>query len=258
MSYLETLFNKFHEKIVPTTNQIENLKKSHSFLRNQILNNLYFVENTILTGSYKRKTLIRPLNDVDIFVILNYADTYEAPLPQTILNSLKKELKLNYPNSIIKQDRPCVTAHFNHCSFELTPAIKLEKTSWFSGNTYFEYLIPNSNLKDWVKVDDPNILGQKLAEKNKSLNNKLIPLIRMMKRWKVFNDIRDIKSYEMEEIAIKSIDSITTYRKAVEKLLYEYKFIGWWRSWDIENMSDEEFADYCYEEVFGNEFPLFI
>lgn len=118
---LQSQFEQFRQNIEPTAMQFEQIIGSHTHLRQNILQKLNYVSNTILTGSYKRQTLIRPLNDVDVFVILNFQpNNYNTPTPKSILNKLKNDLKSSYPNSIIKQDKPCIVLDFNHCKFELT------------------------------------------------------------------------------------------------------------------------------------------
>lgn len=257
MTELEYLFEEFKKQLEPTQAQKDRLITSHTYLRDAI-QPLDIVEKTILTGSYKRKTLIRPLADVDIFVILNYEDPNDAPTPQSVLNRLKRQLQYTYRDSYIKQDRPCVTAAFNHCSFELTPAIEQTKWNWWTWESYKTYWIPYmGNLQKWIEVEDPSVLGAKLSKKNKDLNGMLIPLIKMMKQWKRYNDVRDLKSYRMEEIAIAKLSNLSDYRSGVEQLLYHYGQISWWDLKRMERMNEYDFADHCRQELFGDLFPTF-
>ena len=56
---LPTKFDKFRQKIELTQNQRDKIKSSHKHLRESILQPLDYVSNTFLTGSYKKKTLIK-------------------------------------------------------------------------------------------------------------------------------------------------------------------------------------------------------
>ncbi len=87
---LQSEFEMFRKNIEPTANQKEQLVSSHVHLRQNILHRLNYISNTILTGSYKRNTQIRPLNDVDVFAVLTYTNpsNFYTPTPQVILNSL--------------------------------------------------------------------------------------------------------------------------------------------------------------------------
>lgn len=247
---LQVKFEQLRQNIEPTEAQKDSIISTHTHLRQSILQRLSYVKNTILTGSYKRKTMIRPLNDVDIFVLLNYeANNYHNPTPQTVLSRLKDDLKLSYPNTFIKQDKPCISLEFNHCKFELTPAI--EVANYWSKY----YQIPNSNdLRQWQQVDDPDILGEQLTRAN-STKPILIPLIKMMKKCKEFNNIKSPKSFEMEILALNQLRYTSSYRDGVQQLLGIYGWLNSQDLWNVKAKSDLEFAQYCRTQLFGTDFP---
>jgi len=248
---LQSRFNSFRQNIEPTENQRQQVINSHVYLRQNILQKLSYIKNTILTGSYKRRTIIRPMNDVDVFVILNYnPGAYGNPSPQSILNRLKSDLKYTYPNSTIKQDKPCVVLDFSHCKFELTPAI--EGNTW--GSNYYE--IPNSdNLSYWKRVDSPDILGTQLTRANSS-NQLLIPLVKMMKRCKAFNNLKSPASFEMEILAINQLGYVNNYRDGIQKLLSIYGWLNYNDLYQLKNMTDWQFGEYCRNTLFGSDFPV--
>ncbi len=248
---LQTKFEQFRQNIEPTPSQMEQVIGSHTHLRQNILQKLPYVKNTILTGSYKRRTLIRPLNDVDVFVILNYtAGAYGNPTPQSILTKLKQDLANSYPNSTIKQDKPCIVLDFSHCKFELTPSI--EAATW--GTSYYE--IPNvSNTGLWQRVDSPDVLGERLSQANKQ-TPLLIPLIKMMKRCKEKNNLKNLRSFEMELLAIQKLGFVNTYREGVTRLLDIYGWLGNADLYNLKLKNDLEFANYCRSTLFGTDFPL--
>ena len=246
-------FEKFRKKIEPTDNQKRQIISTHTHLRESYLINLPYVSKTFLTGSYKRNTMIRPLNDVDVFIVIDESE-YDIT-PNSVLNKLKRDLSGLYPNTDITRDRPCITLDFNHCRFELTPAIPKE-SFFFLGDDYF--FIPGNGGNHWVKVEDPKDLESDLSNANRRLDGRLTPLIKMMKAWARFNNIIDIKSFELEKKAINSLYEIENYRDGVEKLL---KIFGWEDaqglfSSKIGVMDDSEFARYCRNELFGNDFPV--
>lgn len=247
---LQGKFDQFRRDIEPTENERNKIITTHNHLRQNVLQKLTYVKNTILTGSYKRKTIIRPMNDVDIFVILDYKPgAFNNPTPQTILNRIKSDLSLTYPNTKIRQDKPCITLDFNHCKFELTPVI--EGASW--GTNFYE--IPNSsNINNWQKVDNPDILGEKLSRAN-SQKPMLVPLIKMMKKCKEKNNIKSPKSFEMEILAINQLGYINSYREGIINLLQIYGWLDYTSINSIKSKNDQEFATYCRNTLFGNEFP---
>lgn len=247
---LQSRFDRFRQNIEPTENQRQQVINSHIYLRQNVLQKFPYVRNTILTGSYKRRTIIRPMNDIDVFVILTYMPgAYTNPTPQSVLNKLKSDLNYSYPNSIIRQDKPCIVLDFRHCKFELTPAI--EGITW--GENYYE--IPNSdNINRWKKIDSPDVLGQQLTRANSS-NPLLIPLIKMMKRCKVNNNLNYPASFEMEILAIRQLGYISNYRDGVERLLEIFGWLNYDGLQQVRNMNEWQFGEYCRNTLFGSDFP---
>jgi len=249
-SGLPTKFEKFRKKIELTDPQRLKIKNSHKHLRENILQPLDYVSHTFLTGSYKKKTLINPANDIDVFIVLKgYSENNITP--NAILNKLKKDLQKTYPNSTIKQNKPCIVIEFNHVTFELTPAIEIENY-WTNDN---EFYIPEmSKNNTWQKVENPRVLERSLTQANQRLNNKLNPLIKMMKKCKVKHNLKT-PSFEMENMAINSLYSIDGFRDGVQKLLGIYNWYDYNKITNIKNKSDAEFATFCRDVLFGNDFP---
>jgi hypothetical protein len=112
-----------------------------------------------------------------------------------------------------------------------------------------------SKNNTWQLVDNPRILEELLTTSNQNLKNRLNPLIKMMKKSKINNNIKT-PSFEMEKMAIDSLYSINGFRDGVQKLLRTY---GWTHNtydyYDIENMSDKDFAILCRDSLFGYDFP---
>lgn len=253
-SGLATKFDQLRQSIELTQNQRDKIITSHTALRTAV-EKLPYVQNTFLTGSYKKNTMIRPPNDVDMFVVLK-ADQ-ESLNPQTVLDKLKKDIAAvpNYANSTIRQDRPCVVVDLSHCKFELTPVIKSNFLST-------RYKIPQKQLLglglNWMEIEDPNVFGTRLSQRNEALGGKLIPLIKMMKKMKSQNKINDIKSFDMEQKAVNGINSIDSYREGIQQLM---KIYGWsnskipnYHTW-LSTLSDSDFAAYCRNSLFGTDFP---
>ena len=249
-SGLPTKFDKFRQKIELTENQRDKIKTSHKHLRENILQPLDYVSYTFLTGSYKKKTLINPANDIDVFVILNGYSKYDIT-PNAILNKLKIDLQKTYPNTKIKQDKPCIVIEFNHITFELTPAIEIK--DYWGGDSEF-YIPEMSKNNRWQKVENPRILEKALTNANQNLSNKLNPLIKMMKKCKVQNNLKT-PSFEMEKMAITQLYSIDNFRDGVQKLLEIYNWYKYDKIIEIKNKSDTEFATFCRDTLFGYDFP---
>ena len=251
---LPTKFSRFLRNIELTENQRQRIINSHTYLRSQ-LQQFDYVRDTFLTGSYKKNTMIKPPNDVDIFVVINHS--YSEITPNAVLSKLKRHLLHSYPNSTIRQDKPCIVLDFNHCKFELTPAIEINQYHY--PDYYPIYYIPVQGGNDWMDVESPRILEERLTDANQGLNGMLVPLIKMMKVCKRYNNITDKKSFEMEDIVINSfgysLGYIDSYRAGVQQLLRDYNWLDDDSIYAIENWTDPEFAIYCRTTLFGNDFP---
>ncbi len=245
---LQSKFEQFTSNIELTTSQKEKIISSHTHLRQINLQPLFYVKESFLIGSYKKNTMVRPPSDVDAFLVIN-RDRYSIT-PNAVLNQLKRDLNNSYPNSKIRQDKPCVTLDFNHCKIELTPAIM----AGFSKEQGF--YIPKPGGNEWMFTEDPKKQENMLSQANSRINGKLTPLIKMIKVCKKFNNIKDIKSHEIEEIAIRNIYSISNYRDGIQKFL---RALGWTvrgtSYYELESLSDHEFAKICRSSIFGTDFP---
>lgn len=244
---LAAKFEQFRQNIELTKNQRDRIVNSHTHLRQNNLRTLSYIDDAFLTGSYKRHTMIKPPNDVDLFVVINHS--HHEITPNAVLKKLKRDLSDFYPNSVVRQDKPCIVLDFNHCAFELTPAIKINQYLGFS------YYIPSQGGNTWMQVEDPRNLEQQLSHANRSLSGMLTPLIKMMKVCKRQNNLKGKKSFELENLAINSLQYIDNYRGGVQELLKAYDWIDYSQSCSIEAMTDEKFASYCRSTLFGMDFP---
>jgi len=256
---LSNRFKKFINNIELSQDQKTKIQNSHKYLRKNYLEKLDYVEKTFLTGSYKKNTLINhSSNDVDMFVVLK-GYTTSSIKPHTVLDKLKKDLKGKYTTTTIKQSKPCVVLEFQHITFELTPVIQIDNSLQLAlgfDNTP-EFYMPNIlSTNDWVKTENPRLLEQKLSKANKSLNGQLVPLIKMMKQCKLYNNIKTLKSFEMEKLAIDSLYNVAHYRDGIEQLLKVYNCTHQkYSHFDISQMSDRDFAIFCRDDLFGEKFP---
>ncbi len=130
-------------------------------------------------GSSTRGTIL-PRNmdsesDIDYMIVFN-DDSYK---PQTYLNKLRRFVKTRYNTSEIYQSNPTIVLNLNHIKFELVPAL----------NTYIEgkYRIPDkaNSYNEWIHTN-PNEFNAILTNKNQNNNDKIKPLIRLVKYWNAY------------------------------------------------------------------------
>lgn len=185
-------------------------------------------------GSFSRKTKIRPLDDIDIMIILHgQGATYDeytgyCSITNTHnsthfnglcfdgssqLNSIKvinkfKEYLSNIPQykkADIKRNQEAVTLELQSYEwvYDIVPCF-ITTVDW-SGRTY--YLIPDGN-GNWKKTD-PRIDHQRVVSINASNEVSVIDVIRLVKYWNKRATMPSMKSYLLENIVLNYFNTGT-------------------------------------------------
>jgi hypothetical protein len=266
------------DNITVTDRQEENIKNSLSNIEGHLKtkDNGLYVEETFTNSSWERDTIIRPLNDIDLFAVLNREkwqdDKGNLPSPQSVLSKIKNYLNdLSDYKDKVYQDRPCVTVKLTDKNFDVLPSFPQ-----LGGG----YMIPNYDLTGWT-YSYPEQLTKDLNDTHRQKNYKLKPVIKVIKYWNRDFNGKLIPSYHVEEAAINmfKLNSITNYEAAIrlwfenaEYNLYSHKF----KSNDqyttainrIKKVKDklidakklyddgkESEATQIWKDIFGKEFP---
>lgn len=209
------------DNISVTDKQEENISSSvNNIVSTLVEDDTLHLKETFLNGSYERDTIIRPLDDIDIFAILNdddWKDEYgNLPNPQSVLSKIKNFLDKQHDYSgKVKQDRPCVTVELSNKSFDILPAFEF-------GN--IGYQIPNYDLLSWI-LSYPKELTDSLNEAHRNYSYKIKDIIKAIKYWNRLNN-KIIPSFHIEEIAIKifNFDTFTNYEKSLRKWFNEAEY----------------------------------
>jgi len=233
-------FDTFRQNLVDLNrDKAKKARQSRVYLQEQLVKIAKdFPEFPCLTGdfmpfgSFARKTKIRPLDDVDMLVILNGQDAQVwksswdeytflvrvtgdlSPLrPYTdengwvnstkILNQFKNGLKKvpNYQKSEIKRTGVAVVLNLRsyEWSFDVVPALPVGDGSVST----FYYLIPNGG-GNWMRTD-PRIDRKLVTEANLNQNGYLLPLIRLIKYWNANSHAAPkLSSYYLETLLINA------------------------------------------------------
>jgi hypothetical protein len=261
-----TVTDRQEENITNSVSNLDkNLKKEDTGLD---------VLETFTNGSWERDTIIRPLDDVDIFAVLDREawqdDDNELPSPQSVLTKMRNYLKdLNDYKDKVSQDRPCVTIKLSDKNFDVLPSFKVEG--------YDSYYMPDEDLQSW-KITDPKTLTKDLNSANTVCSYKLKGVIRAIKYWNRETG-KLIPSYHIEETAIslfgifgfKNVEeAIRTWFNSAHLIPAEFKSYQLYE--DATNKvekvkkslndakkklddGDEAEAKKIWKDVFGKEFP---
>jgi hypothetical protein len=162
------------------------------------------VEDSFLTGSYSRNTMIAPLKeaDVDVFVVLpaHYYYHYNGANggPAGLLDLLKRTLRKTYTRTPdIGRNGQAVTIRFDDFVVDVVPGFRRQGGG---------FLIPNSITQQWLSTD-PKAHVSLFADANARHDGELIPLIKMVKGWnRASGDF--FRSFHLEVLVLQVLTNV--------------------------------------------------
>jgi hypothetical protein len=175
-----TVFNAFRDfaaRLEPTEAQRLDASTKHTGIKD-CLNGTLWVDRAFLTGSYARWTLVRPPNDVDLFVVLAYQNHGQefyvvSGGAEAALQRIHTRLKACYPDTPIRKDHPSVRLTFASVGFDVVPAFN---------RTGGGFVIPSHTGSGWISTD-PTKHAARTTAMNKSTGNYFVPIVKMFKDW---------------------------------------------------------------------------
>ena len=165
-------------------------------------------------GSTLKHTYVNGLSDVDALVCLN--DTSLAnKAPNDVIGHFATVLKERLPKSDISIGDLAVTVKFSDGhELQLLPTIRTAQG--------FRIASPGNNR--WSNVIAPDRFARKLTEVNQSLNNKVVPAIKLVKsiNEKLPKQSR-LSGYHIESLAIEAFESYSGPRTTYDMVKHFFK-----------------------------------
>lgn len=193
-------FQEFMQRYEPTPWQKETISKHHNYIRDVLSNKVDIVDD-FLTGSYVKETQIKPPSDIDLFIVVNsdYFHRSGINTAKKLLDWFWNILKDTYPDSPLDADGEAVVVEFSDdIKMDVVPAFNKQGGG---------YLISNYNANTFISTN-PKQYNDFLSSANQDLDNKLKPLIKMVKCWNV-NYGNILNSFHIEILALNCfIDTI--------------------------------------------------
>ncbi len=225
IDFCEERLMKIIRDIEPSDNQKDGAKRSHNNLR-EVLDSGKMkncILDSYLSGSYKRDTAIKPLEDVDIIFIIR-ADAWSSrlispgPNPMDVLQTFSNAIRYRYPESSLRFQRRSIRLQLNHIDIDIVPAIcDSEDTR--------KIWIPDTEDKKWI-VTSPKIHEEITIALNKKLNGCFKPIVKLLKRWN--NSLPEsvsFKSFALETMATRLFQNIS-FDSYTSGVLYFFDFIA--------------------------------
>lgn len=225
-------FIDFLAEIEPSASTKRNCATSQSVLRDKLREDTQWGEkyciNTLLTGSYKRHTAIRPRKlegvvqrpDIDILVITDYS---RSDSPKDVLKELNDAIKrIGYTNT--KKQNRSIHISLSTVEMDVVPLIAPEG---FDGN----WFIGDSKNDSWI-FTDPRKQTQYTIDTNKKCDNEFVPLVKLFKWWRREFPIATSKNHPkgmaIEKMVGDTYDNGThvgeTFVLTIEKMVSKYQW----------------------------------
>lgn len=200
-------FEELRQRLEITGLQSETVSGRQQNVRSALDDGLDILE-TFLTGSYRRSTMIAPLNeaDVDIVAVMD-PKHYEQNGQVSLLDKVRRVLLKRYPSTPrISRDGQAVTITFTDFCVDVVPAFNRQGGG---------YLIPDSIGRRWIQTN-PKRHVEIWAEANSRHSGKLVPIIKMIKGWNKKHS-NPFRSFPLEAITLQSLSntSISDYPSGV-------------------------------------------
>lgn len=212
-------FNDLATRLNLTDSQIEGVNASRDRILTALQSSpkisLIYQKPCFYTGSYSRDTIIRPLDDIDLYIRINYPKHAEGKGPREIIMLFMQALKMTLPMTPMKVSSPCIEIKFSDKRFEVVPVI-----SYVDNDDLYE--IPTTDLKGW-ELCYPTLPNKWLTQANKRNGGLFIPLIKILKQWIRNNNLRKpIKSFHIELLTdlVFSAYKIENYPQGVYTWFY--------------------------------------
>lgn len=163
-----------------------------------------------LSGSYSRHTKTKPLKDVDVVFVLGQKERWRRDRPPVeTLRAFEDCLKKRYVGpGQVQIGRRSVTVEFEKnyypeehegkvLSIDTVPAFESGKD---------EYEIPDKATGNWIKTN-PEVHKEQATAKNKNLDGRWVPLVKMAKGWNRANEKPLKPSFLIEVMALELVEA---------------------------------------------------
>lgn len=153
------------------------------------------VVGDFLTGSYRRQTLIGPLNQADVDVVVVLDRKYKDRGPRAVLELVRKALLVEYTRTpAISRNGQAVTITFSDFVVDVVPAFL---RPWWTWNEGWE--ICDSGSDRWITTN-PKKHVEISAAANRAHGGQMVPRIKQLKAWNRTAG-EPLRSFHLEALA---------------------------------------------------------
>ena len=166
-------FDLFDENLKLDPRERATAERCHNDVT-ELLRSFGLIVYAFLQGSFARKTMIRPLRDIDKVVIL--APSLWGLTPDQVMDRIQAVLAARYPDGTFRRTRHSLQIDFGPTSFyfDIVPA-------WETTTDDDDVLIANRETGNWERSNTRELI-RVVAERNDDTNGRFIHQARMGKQ----------------------------------------------------------------------------
>lgn len=168
-------FDLFDEKLKLDPRERAAAEKCHNEVT-ELLCSVGLIIYAFLQGSFRRKTMIRPLRDVDKVVILHPA--LRGLTPDQVMDKIQAVLAARYPDASFRRTRHSLQVDFGPTGFYFDIVPAWETTTDDDDD---DVLIANRETGGWDRSNTRELI-RVVAERNEDTNGRFIHQARMGKQ----------------------------------------------------------------------------
>lgn len=202
MGYVDDAFINLQHGLEITATESKLASRRQLEIR-EVVGGKIVLRTDFLTGAYVRDTKTKPLQDVDIFFVINRdgrnADLCSAQ-PSSVLERFRDVLTERYGSAAVAIDDRCCIVSFGEedvLSFDIVPAADRAQGG---------FVIPDRRLMRWIATN-PKVHEDLGVEKNAKTSGKWKPLVKMVKGWNRLAGGPINPSFLLEVLALELVDA---------------------------------------------------
>jgi len=203
MLSVEDAFKKFRSRLELNEQEQKNVSKRHNEMRDE-LRATFDVESDFLTGSYKRYTKTKPLQDVDFLCVLGEKERFRRKEhPSKLLDAFVNVLSKKYGGKAVTKHDRSVEVDFgivvdaeDNTDYRV---VSMEAVPAFTLKDYYE--IPDGPHNDWIKTN-PKVHEELALNAQNSYDGQWKGIVRIAKYWNNHNGKTIQPSFLLEVMAL--------------------------------------------------------
>lgn len=168
--------------------------------------------STVLNGAFSRKTIVSPLSDnvIDLLVLYRSSNVKHS-YPSRVFTKLKDSLMKQYPDTYAIDGKSSLILPVKNFQFRIQPGyLKPDNT----------YMLPSDLFNEWVDYDIHSY-NDDFVRENVRHKGRLIEIIRMIKTWNRISG-QHFDGYYLELLVITVLRDykIKSYSETIRHIFY--------------------------------------